>query len=316
MACWGNLSASSFIYQATGRCTIRFPLYLRLKPAFLLVLFFVVSAATALAQPIIGCIIGAETHKTLPYANIGVVGQPLGTVADEQGNYRLPFGEKWANETVRISSLGYAPRTLTLSELAAHPNIALVPEAVALAEVQVRGRAFFRRTHTLGNTGNSEMATNTLTNGSLGGQVGTVIELSRRPTRIRNAVFNIARSSPGQVTFRVNFYRLDSKGGPTDVKLLTRDVIVTSPVVRGPITVDLSADQLTLDENFFLAIELLQWVGAAPSGAEFAFSATVGYTHNQISSRSVSQTPWKRASVGMLLAGMQPKLCFYVTVND
>ena len=270
----------------------------------------------AIAQPVRGRIINKSTQQGLAFVNVGVIGKALGTVTDEKGAYQLPFQKALATETVRISSLGYATRTLTLQELAAHPDVALVPEAIPLAEVQVHGKALFRRTHTLGNTGNAEMATNTLTNTSLGGQVGTVIKLSRRPTSIVNAVFNIARNSPGQVTFRVNLFRLDPTGLPSDIKLLPRDVIVTSPIVRGPITVDLSADQLVLNEDFFLAIEMIKWVDAAPSGAEFAFSAAVGYSHNEIYHRSVSQAPWKRASIGALLAGMQPKLSFYVTVKD
>ena len=221
-----------------------------------------------------------------------------------------------ANATVRISGLGYALRNLTLVELAARPNVALTPEAVPLAEVQVQGKALFRRTHTLGNTGNSEMATNTLTNTNLGGQVGTVINLNRKPTRIVNAVFNIARSSPGQVTFRINLYRLGLDGLPTEKKLLAREVIVTSSIVRGPVTVDLSADHLVLNEDFFLAIELLKWDNPAPHGTEFAFSASVGYFHNEIYYRYTSQASWKKASIGALLAGMQPRLSFYVTVND
>ena len=72
----------------------------------------------------------------------------------------------------------------------------------------------------------------------------------------------------------------------------------------------------TTGEDFFLAIEMIKWVDAASSGAEFAFSAALGYSHNEIYYRSVSEAPWKRASIGALMAGMQPKLSFYVTVND
>ncbi len=279
-------------------------------------MLFGLAGRPASAQLINGTIRDAATHAPLPYVNIGVMGQDLGTVADEQGRYTLAFQKSLATATVRISSLGYAPRNLTLAELAAQPNVGLAPEAVALAEVQVHGKAQFRRTHTLGNTGNAEMASNTLGSNSLGSQVGTVIKLSRQPTRIVNAVFNIARNSPGQVTFRVNIYRLGPDGLPTEVKLLPREVIVTSPIVRGPVTVDLSADQLVLNEDFFLAIELLKWNNPAPNGSEFAFSAALGYFHNEIYHRYTSQAPWKRTSIGALMAGMQPRLSFYVTVND
>lgn len=287
-----------------------------LKSLCLTLLLLLLLIAPAVAQPITGRITDSRTRAPLPYVNIGVVGQDLGTVTDEQGAYTLAFQQSLATAMVRISRLGYAPRNLTLAELAAQPNVALTPEAVPLAEVQVRGTAAFRSTHTLGNTGNAEMATNTLGSNSLGAQVGTVIQLSRRPTRLVNAVFNIARSSPGQVTFRVNIYRLGADGKPTETKLLHREVIVTSPVVRGPIIVDLSADQLVLNEDFFLSIELLKWDNPAPTGAEFAFSAALGYFHNEIYSRYTSQAVWKKTSIGALMAGMQPRLSFYVTVND
>lgn len=288
----------------------------RLKTTFLSALFFVVSAAAGVAQSISGRITDAKTHEALPFVNIGVVGKALGTVADEQGRYQLPFQEKLAAETVRVSSLGYAPRNITLRELAAQPNVALAPEAVTLAEVQVRSRALFRRTHTLGTTGNSENITYTLNSKDLGGQLGTVVKLSRRPTRLVNANFNIAQNAPGQATFRVNLYRLDAKGRPTDAKLLTHDIMVNMPVVRGPVTVDLTAEKLVLEEDFFLAVEMVKWETTAKSASEFAFSASLGYTNNEIYSRQTSQAPWERLSAGAVLAGMQPRLSFSVTVND
>lgn len=267
----------------------------------------------AAAQPINGHVTNARTHEALPFVNVGVVGKALGTVADERGAYQLPFREDLADETVRVSGLGYAPRTLTLRELAAHPNVALAPDAVALAEVRVTGTRQFRRTHALGNTGNSESTTYSLNKRDLGGQLGLVIKLSRRPTRLLSATFNVAQSAPGQVTFRVNLYRLDAEGRPTETKLLARDVVITAPVVRGPITVDLSANQLVLNEPFFLAVELLKWEG---TDAIYAFSAAVGYGNNEIYLRNTSQAPWERVSMGAMLAGMQPKLSFYVTVQD
>ena len=278
--------------------------------------FLLVFASTAQAQAISGRITNAQTRETLPYVNVGVVGKALGTVANEQGTYQLVFQEALAGETVRVSSVGYAPRNVTLRELAAQPNVALTPEAVSLGEVQVKGKALFRRTHTLGNTGNSDNSTFTLNNRDLGGQSGTVIKLSRRPTRVQSATFNIAQNAPGKVTFRVNICRLDAKGNPTDIKLLRRDVIVTAPVARGPMTVDLSADQLVLDENFFLSVEMLKWEGAPAGGATFAFSASLGYNNNEIYIRKTSQAAWERVSAGAALAGMQPRLSYFVTVND
>ena len=282
---------------------------------FLVLVLLLVPAVVARAQSISGRVTDAKTGQALPFVNIGVVGRALGTVSNEQGQYELAFQEKLADDTVRVSYLGYRPLLFTLRQLRARPAVALSPAAVALAEVRVRGRPQFRRTHTLGNTGNGEMSTNTLSSKDLGGQVGTVIKLSRRPTRLLSATFNIARTARGIVTFRVNIYRLDAHGRPTDTKLLTRNLLVTAPAVRGPITVDLRADQLILDENFFLAIEMLKWEQASAE-EEFTFSAAIGYSNNEMYWRPTSQAPWERTSVGALLAGMQPKLSFYVTAED
>ena len=81
-----------------------------LTPLLLLLLVF-----PAVAQLISGSITDSRTHAALPYVNIGVVGQNLGTVADEQGAYTLAFREPLATAAIRVSSLGYAPRTLTLA---------------------------------------------------------------------------------------------------------------------------------------------------------------------------------------------------------
>ena len=43
----------------------------------------------------------------------------------------------------------------------------------------------------------------------------------------------------------------------SDTKLIGHDLIVTRPLVRGPITVALRAEGIVLNEDFFLATALL-----------------------------------------------------------
>ena len=288
-----------------------------MKTQLLSILLLLSVAAPAVAQSTIGGTIrSARSHEALPYVNIGVVGKALGTVSSELGAYQLPFRPELAGDTVRVSSLGFAPRNLLLRELAAHPDVALEPAAVALAEVLVRPPSGLRRTHQLGSRDTASNTTYTLSRHDLGGQMGTVIKLSRRPTRVLDVNFNIAHSAPGQIVFRVNLYRLDRHGRPTETKLLAHDVVVTMPVVHGPVKVDLRDEHLVLSENFLLAAEIIDWKAAASPGATFTFSAGVGYTNNEVYERKTSQAPWERISAGAYLAGMQPRLSFYATVND
>lgn len=283
-----------------------------------LLVFFLVLAAVAptLAQTISGRVTDAKTGQSLPFVNIGVVGRALGTVSNEQGQYELAFREKLADDTVRVSYLGYRPLLLTLRQLRARPAVVLSPAAVALADVRVRGKSRGWRDRTLGFNGNSENSTLHLDAKSLGAETGTVIYLKHKPTRVLRANFNVARNQVGTVTLRINLYRLDAKGRPTNEKLLRREVIVRTAVSHGPLTVDLTPDNLLLTEDFLLSLE---WVGGADADAlhqGLAFSAGIGYANNDIYFRTTSQASWERISAGAVLAGMQPKLSFYVTAQE
>jgi len=283
----------------------------------LLALFLVLlTAVTALAQAISGRVTDAKTGQPLPFVNIGVVGKALGTVTNEQGQYQLAFKESLAADTVRISYLGYRPQLLTLRQLRAQPNNQLTPTAVALAEVRVQASRRAWRDRTLGFTGNSENSTLSLEPKDLGAETGTVIYLKRKPTQVLRANFNVAYNRVGNVTLRVNLYRLDAKGRPTNEKLLRREVLLHTTATHGPISVDLAPDNLLLSEDFFLSLE---WVGGADAAAlqkGLAFSAGIGYADNDIYFRSTSQASWERISAGAVLAGMQPKLSFYITAQD
>lgn len=266
------------------------------------------------AQSISGIITKEGSQEPVPFVNIGVPGKAVGTVADEQGRYRLSGAAP--TDTVRISSIGFRPRRLTVQALQTQPNVQLTEDAVALREVKVKAKGYFRRARTLGITSNSENSTLTLSAKDLGAEIGTVIRLKHKPTKVLTANFNVAYNQAGSLKFRVNLYRLLPNGQPSMEKLVQRDIIVTSSVPKGPITVDLTADQLILDEDFFLALEWIGGADAAKVTNALAFSASIGYANNDLYVRETSQGTWERQSVGAYLAGMQPRISFYVTAQD
>jgi hypothetical protein len=286
------------------------------RTSFLTLFLVLLTTAAALAQTISGRVTDARTGQPLPFVNIGVVGKALGTVTNEQGQFQLAFQERLAADTVRVSYLGYRPLLLTLRQLRAQPTSQLTPTAVALAEVRVQAGRRAWRDRTLGFAGNSETTTLHLDAKDLGAETGTVIYLKHKPTKVLKANFNVAFNRVGNVTLRVNLYHLDAKGRPTNEKLLQREVILRTAAPHGPISVDLTPDNLVLTEDFFLSLE---WVGGASAEAlheGVAFSAGIGYADNDIYYRAASQAGWERLSAGAVLAGMQPKLSFYVTAQD
>ncbi|UOQ72986.1 carboxypeptidase-like regulatory domain-containing protein [Hymenobacter cellulosilyticus] len=283
---------------------------------FILLLPALLATLTGRAQAITGTIRDANTHEPVPYVNIGVLHKGVGTVADEQGTYRLNLAEAQPTDTVRISSLGFRPRLLRVQELRQQPAVELSPEAVVLREVKVKAKGMYKRTRTLGFRNPDASGTLNMSSNDLGTEIGSVINLSRKPTRVINANFNVAYNHSGPLTFRVNIYRLLPNGRPSQEKLLRRDVIVTSGIEKGTITVDLTPDQLILDEDFMLALEWIKGPANAKVQSQLAFVAGLGYANNDFYLRETSQASWERTSVGAYLAGMQPKISFYVTAQD
>lgn len=270
-------------------------------------------AATARAQTISGIIMKAGSQEPVPFVNIGVPGKTVGTVADEQGRYRLSGAAP--TDTVRISSIGFRPRRLTVQALLTQPNMQLTKDAVALREVKVKAKGYFRRTTRLGFDKVESGTTANLAPGDLGGELGTVIRLRHRPSKVLNVNFNITDNKAADLLFRVNLYQLRPDGTPSNDKLLARDVVVKPRTGANTVAVDLTADKLILDEDFFLALE---WIGGGDARRvnDLLFSGGIGYANNDLYERKASQATWEKVSVGALMAGMQVKLAFWATVQD
>ena len=264
---------------------------------------------TVHGQLITGTVTDARTEQPVPYANIGLYRKQLGTVTNPQGSYQLKYFETMANDTVRVSSVGYKPKSFLFSQLRERPTVTLEENPITLREVKVKGKGL-TNIRTLGNKKDNDNITLNLASNQSGTELGTIIYLKRRPSLLLNANFNIADNGIGKLTFRVNLYRLIN-GRPSNEKLLDRDIIVTTAIRSGTFTVDLSPHKIVLDQDFLLALE---WVKTNGSSNQLSFNAGIGYARNDVYVRYTSQSNWVREDEG--LAGMKPKISFFVAVND
>ncbi|MBJ6107994.1 carboxypeptidase-like regulatory domain-containing protein [Hymenobacter sp. BT523] len=273
----------------------------------------------AMAQQLSGTVSGATSQQPLPFVNIGLPARGLGTVSDEQGRYQLRYNPAYAADTVRISSVGFEPRLVPFAALLAAPNVVLTPAAVSLAEVSVLATNTKLRTHTLGLAKPSSHFDMHMSSNELGTELGTIIRLARRPTLVQTLHVAVVKNEAGPLTFRLNLYRLDAKGLPTNDKLLSRDVLLTASETPGVLTADLSADHLVVDQDFLLAVE---WVKGADAVAvdltkRLGFGGSLSYGYD-IFMRRTSQAAWKKPTFksNMPLLGLRPQVAFYTTVRD
>lgn len=271
-----------------------------------------VLAVAAHGQTITGRIIDVKTKQPVAYANIGFYRKQLGTISDLRGNYQLSYKAQVENDTVRVSSVGYKPVFIKFSTLRNHPDVLMEENTIALQEVRVKGKGL-TNTRVLGNTKDNDNINLNLESNQPGTELGTVIHLKRKPSLLVNAGFNIADNQVGELVFRVNLYRLVD-GELTEEKLLNKDLIVTTTIRTGTFTVDLSPYRLVLEDDFLLTLEWVKTDSSANPHGQLFFNAGLGYARNEVYTRYASQSNWVREDDG--IAGMKPKLSFFVTVKD
>ncbi len=74
-----------------------------------------------------GTVIDAQTRKPLVFASLYIVGRGISNVTNGEGYFSLKFPPAFANDSLRISFLGYHPQTLALKDLINKGDKLVVP---------------------------------------------------------------------------------------------------------------------------------------------------------------------------------------------
>lgn len=271
----------------------------------LLFLLLTVGRFTSLAQTTVlrGTVLDAATQQQVPFASVGVAGQPFGTVADEAGRFRFSLPDS-VQRPVVVSCVGYQPQSVPLRSLlmAAGPVVRLQPAAQQLGAVTIRPGSV--RTRTFGRTGSATFMTARLYTEPGAGQdelareQGTVVPIVPG-CHLRDVNLHVAFNRFRAVTFRLRLYRV--RNGLPAEPLPQPDIRFTVTQPRGWVKVDLQPYHLVLPELREVAVTV-QWLRseAAPDSTKgFAFSA-VPLPGHSILTRSKSEAQWQQTAPGYL----------------
>jgi hypothetical protein len=222
--------------------------------------------STAQAQStnrLAGQVLDEATRKPVPYASLGVLHQPVGTVADDQGRFTLELSTTTDADSVRVSLLGYAPLAGRVADLRRQLSqnggrLLLRPAPTQLAEVTVRPGQTTRRV--LGNSTNSTAVSGGFEANKLGKQLGQGMHL-RRPALLEQVSFHVARCTYDSLFYRVNVYQVE-KGQPT-ANLLPEPVYVRvrKDQIKDRLVVDLSQYNLMVHDDIVVALEMVRDLG-------------------------------------------------------
>ena len=269
------------------------------KYIWILTAFLLGPVSSFCQTELIGKVVDALTQEPLPYVNIGLVNENIGTVSDEQGYFLLELDAKHNNESnLRFSMIGFESRNFILQDYIQKNliTVALTEESTKLKEVIVSTKRTKFETKVLGNKTTSKLIYAAFTTNKLGNEMGFVVRQRKRPMILKKFSISLVENDYGPIRFRLNLYAVEN-GLPTTT-LLKENIIIETDIASGIVTKDLSAFQIVIDEDFFVAIE---WIEDLGPGNLF-FSG--GFFGSPLIAREVSQGTWTKvgtASVGMNL---------------
>lgn len=84
-------------------------------------------------------VVSEATGEPIIYASVGIINRSLGTVTDSIGHFSLTVPAEFANDTLRISSVGYIPKKYAIKDFITIPDtIRLYEDVINLAEIIVK----------------------------------------------------------------------------------------------------------------------------------------------------------------------------------
>lgn len=154
----------------------------------------------------------ASTRDPIVYANVGVINRKLGTVADTLGNFSLIIPAEYINDSIRISSIGYVPKTFAVKDIKNMPDtIFLTDDVMMLNEVVVKPQRIKHKT--AGRKSSGGFIGIRVEGYKAAGQ-GLAIPLSvKRRAWLKELGFTIVTGSHSlsKMKFRINIYRKEDK---------------------------------------------------------------------------------------------------------
>lgn len=218
-----------------------------MKNTIFFALFFLISFSSF--SQLKGIVKDSIDGKPIPYVNIAVANENIGTTSEENGEFTIAVSDK--SKKLVFSSLGFETKTIALSEVA---EVRLKPSALELDEVVIVKR-FETRQKEIGKPGNLILETFDQT---------PRMDIKFFPylpsydkTRFLKQVGIVTDSKIDDATFKIHLYSVDANGFPGK-ELLEKDFIVGVDKGVSKTKFDLTKFNLRMPKNgIFIGFEKL-----------------------------------------------------------
>lgn len=243
-------------------------------------IFFSLSLFAQEAYTIKGTLIDSSNNDPVDYANIGIQGKNLGTVSNDSGYFELEIADKFLEDSLTFSRIGYAAQKILIAELVKQGNLKvnLTPKTTEIQEAEIVSRELKLRIR-----GNRVRKSVIKFWGAfyadpdrLGREIGTAIHIPKTEVFLKNFNFQISSMFADSVKLRLNIY--DFSKGKIGNNLLNENIyFVVGKNDVGDYCFDLSELKMSVSNDIFVSIENV-----------------AGYTSKMVSNKNsnIKQTPF------------------------
>ena len=198
----------------------------------------------------------AKTRKPIPYAAIGILGENVGTVSNEDGLFRLAIPSQFTYDTLTFSEVVHGRKKLSITYLLNSPGIVVTLEetVMELRTVEITPDKEKRSYEKLGVKPMFYWGS-CYANFKGGAQIAQLMEASAYPVFLSKARIKIGDNNLEKAKMRVRVLEKMANGLPgSDV---FEGVFMNIAYQEGWIEVDLSHTNLIFAEDFFVSFEFL-----------------------------------------------------------
>lgn len=258
-------------------------------------LFFQLPFIKGDAQNIRGTVVETGSKNPIPYVNIGILNQGMGTVSNLNGEFEFDVSKSSSDDSIKFSSIGYLSKQFSISDFKNQfgstrcKEISLIPHVIVLQEVTVTSKP--RSPLKFGHPPKSRFTKAGFMVNRLGHEIGTLFERDESSLLMLDSVrLNFVSCTYDSLFLRLNVY--DVQGNEV-INILPENVFVhisKKEALAKPI-INLSPYQLTVGKKYLIAIELVKDLGEL--GLKFYASLKVDQYPTLY--RATSHARWEKA---------------------
>ncbi len=258
----------------------------------LLIGLFILQGHLVLAQIAAGTIVDQVSGQPIPYVNIGIIGQNVGTISDANGQYQFSPSQDQLDDTMTIQHVSYETKSMPVSAFIDEDKVYLKEKISTLEEVRIYSKKLKRKKFGI-------RSHNPLLHGGLGLEKGSIREIAQeikitKPTRLLDLnIFIRIYTDSLPYKYRIKFY---SSTDDAPGEMIGHANILVEGLKDKWNDINLEPYDIIMNDDFFVSIEFLPVEGEIPNMS--AGGVLIGGNRY---SRNVSFGTWDKAMGGYSL---------------